>query len=462
MFSRVGPNLKSTVDVPVTSTEWVCEILRLAQSGEGIALLEGRALFVPNAFPQERVLVSKADGPQRARLLKVIEPSRARRVPPCPHFEHCGGCDWMAINEEQQREFKQGLILSNLERMGGIPEGSYELYPMVSDLHSLGYRRRARLGRAGKRLGFHMRNSAVCTAIDSCPVLVSALQNFPGAFCEAWGKAMTDLEEVELLEGQGEIAIGLQLNSKLQEKHVKLAQQLKKRLGIAGLWLQGRCGASKEEGKVYLRDWGFARMHPGVFAQANGPMNIKLMRTLVAWLKALVENLPEASVLELFSGNGNFTWAMARLAKKIWAIESNSLAVSLAQKMWLEKARILRSLAFSDKRDSSARFIVGDVTRVVEGLIKEAKRFDCIVLDPPRQGAAGIGRWSKQLGAQYVFYISCNPSSLARDAAELQREGFAPVRLQMFDFFPQTHHAETLMAFVFNPGVASKKQPRHP
>jgi 23S rRNA (uracil1939-C5)-methyltransferase len=435
----------------------------LAQSGEGIALLEGRALFIPGAFPQERVLVRKAEGVQRASLLKVLKPSRARRVPPCPHFEHCGGCDWMAINEAQQREFKQRLVLSSLERIGETPEGSYEFRPIVFEQCFLGYRRRARLGRAGKRLGFHMRSSAVCTTIDSCPVLVSALQNLPGAFCDAWEGAIEDLEEVELLEGQGEVAIGLKLRSKLQDKHVKLARQVRKRLGIAGVWLQGHCGASKEEGKVHLRDWGFACMHPGVFAQANGPMNVQLMRTLVAWLKTLVENLSKASVLELFSGNGNFTWAVARLVRELWAIESNSLAVGLAQKMWAERARILHSLAPSEKQNTSTRFVVGDVSRVVEGLIKEAKRFDCIVLDPPRQGAAGIGRWSKQLGAQYVFYISCNPSSLARDAAELQREGFSPLRLQLFDFFPQTHHAESLMAFIFNPGmtVASKGKRQH-
>jgi len=438
----------------VNSAEWVCEVVRLAQSGEGIALQEGRALFIPGAFPQERVQV-KADGPQRAKLLKVIEPSKARRVPACPHYAHCGGCDWMAISEEQQREFKQSLLLSNLERMGTLPEGSYELYPMAFDAHALGYRRRARLGRVGKRLGFHMRSSTACTAIDSCPVLVPGLQHLPGAFCEAWEGAIEALEEVELLEGQGEIALGLRLNAKLQEKHVKLAQKVKERLGIAGVYLQGRCGFAREEGKVQLRDWGFSRMHPGVFAQSNGPMNVQLMRTLVAWLKALVENLSEASVLELFSGNGNFTWAMARLARELWAIESNSLAVSLAQKMWAERARLLHSLAPSHKRNASARFVVGDVVRVVQGFIKEAKRFDCIVLDPPRQGAAGIGRFAKQLGAKYVFYISCNPSSLARDAAELQREGFGPVRLQLFDFFPQTHHAESLMAFVFNPSMAA-------
>ena len=452
--------MEKAVKAPVDLAEWVCEIVRLAQSGEGIALLEGRAVFIPGAFPRERVLVSKAQGPGRAKLLKVIEPSEARRVPPCPHFERCGGCNWMAISEKQQREFKQSLMLSNLERMGGIPEGSYELYPMAFEQHALGYRRRARLGRVGKRLGFHMRSSAVCTAIDTCPVLVPALQNLPGAFCEAWEGALEELEEAELLEGQGEVAIGLKMRVKLQEKHMRFAQQARARLGIAGVWLQGSCGTSKEEGKVHLRDWGFSRMHPGVFAQANGPMNVQLMRTLLAWMKALVENLPEASVLELFSGNGNFTWVMARLARELWAIESNSLAVSLAQKMWAERAQLLHSLTPSHKPKALARFVVGDVRRVVEGFVKEARRFDCIVLDPPRQGAQGIGRWSKQLGAQYVFYISCNPSSLARDAAELQREGFLPVRLQLFDFFPQTHHAESLMAFIFNPDMAMKPKPQ--
>ena len=357
----------------------------------------------------------------------------------------------MAINEAQQRAFKQSLVQSSLARLGGIPEDSYELHPMAFNECVLGYRRRARLGRAGKRLGFRMRSTATCTAVDSCPVLVPALQHLPGAFCEAWEGPIEDIEEATLLEGQGETAIGLKLRCKLQDKHMRLAQQARKRLGLSGLWLQGSCGSHKEEGQAMLRDWGFAHIHPGAFAQSNGTMNVQLLRTLVRWLKALVEKLSEASVLELFSGNGNFTWAMARQVKELWAIEGNSLAVGLAQKMGVERARLLHSLPPSDKRNASARFVVGDIRRVVQGFIKEGKRFDCIVLDPPRQGAAGIGRWAKQLGARHVFYISCNPSSLARDAAELQREGFAAVRLQLFDFFPQTHHAECLMAFIFNP-----------
>ncbi|MCL2177895.1 MAG: RsmD family RNA methyltransferase [Cystobacterineae bacterium] len=440
------------MDAPVDAAEWVCEVVRLAQSGEGIALWDGRALFIPGAFPKERVLAKKTAHPQRAELLKILEASPERRPPPCPHHNKCGGCDWMAVGEEAQRAFKQSLMVSTLERMGGIVEGSYTCCPMAFNQNVLGYRRRARLGRAGRRLGFRMRSSAVCTAIEFCPILVPALQHLPGAFCEAWGEeAMGEIEEVELLEGQGEIALGIWLNSKLQDKHLKLAQRARERLKAAGIWLQGRGGLAKEEGRAYLRDWGFAYMHPAVFAQSNGPMNTQLLRTLIAWMQTLVADIAKAAVLELFSGNGNFTWAISRLVRELWAIETSNLAIHLAQRMGVEKARTLQSLAPSSQpqpHNASMRFIVGDVAQVVKGLIKEAKRFDCIVLDPPRQGAAGIGGWAKQLGAQYVFYISCNPSSLARDAKELQREGFSPIRLQLFDFFPQTHHAESLMAFI--------------
>ena len=187
----------SAVDV---AKEWVCEVLRLAQSGEGIALWEGRALFIPGVFPGERILARRTSHPQRAELVQIREASPARRAPPCPHFEHCGGCDWMALEEAQQREFKQSLMVSNLERMGGIPEGSYALYPMAFNQNLWGYRRRARLGRAGRRLGFRLRSSAACTPLEFCPLLVPALQHLPGAFCEAWGEgAMGELEELELL-----------------------------------------------------------------------------------------------------------------------------------------------------------------------------------------------------------------------------------------------------------------------
>ncbi|MCL2259531.1 MAG: class I SAM-dependent RNA methyltransferase, partial [Cystobacterineae bacterium] len=79
------------MDAPVDAAEWVCEVVRLAQSGEGIALWDGRALFIPGAFPKERVLAKKTAHPQRAELLKILEASPERRPPPCPHHNKCGG-----------------------------------------------------------------------------------------------------------------------------------------------------------------------------------------------------------------------------------------------------------------------------------------------------------------------------------------------------------------------------------
>jgi 23S rRNA (uracil1939-C5)-methyltransferase len=84
---------------------------------------------------------------------------------------------------------------------------------------------------------------------------------------------------------------------------------------------------------------------------------------------------------------------------------------------------------------------------VCEGLIREGKRIDLALADPPRTGAPGLARWLKTLGVRRVVYVACDPGSLARDAAGLVEAGYKPLALQVVDMFPQTHHVESVMSF---------------
>lgn len=95
----------------------------------------------------------------------------------------------------------------------------------------------------------------------------------------------------------------------------------------------------------------------------------------------------------------------------------------------------------------NVRFVQGDAESTTRGLLKESARFDVLLVDPPRAGAAGLGAWASRLLVKRVVYLSCDPGSLARDASELAANGYLPKRLRVFDLFPQTRHVETLVAF---------------
>src|SRR5690348_7550814 len=120
------------------------QIDRLSQLGEGVASFEGRSVFLWGAFPGERVRarVEQAGKVLRGEVLEVLAPSAAREKPGCPLSELCGGCDWMGLSLEAQREAKREVLLSSLEHLGGISRDSFEVFPTIGDARALGYRRR--------------------------------------------------------------------------------------------------------------------------------------------------------------------------------------------------------------------------------------------------------------------------------------------------------------------------------
>jgi 23S rRNA (uracil1939-C5)-methyltransferase len=171
-------------------------------------------------------------------------------------------------------------------------------------------------------------------------------------------------------------------------------------------------------------------LRPDAFSQAHAEANVGLVAA------ALTELAPRAEdrVLELYSGNGNFTFAVAGVAASVLGVEYGSVSVELAQRSAREGGV------------DNVRFIQGDARKACEGLIREGQRFELLLADPPRTGAPGLARWAKALGVRRVVYVACDPSSLARDAAELVQAGFRPGALQVLDMFPQTHHVEAVLS----------------
>lgn len=397
-------------------------IERLAKSGDGVAHLEGRTVFVEGALPGERVIAEvRAHGRVlRAEVISFLQQSPARRTPACPIADRCGGCDWQHVDEAVQRSQKEEIVLSALEHLGGFDRARLKVLPTVFGPQAMGYRRRAVLHPVGKRLGFFGRGSHDKVAFDACPALTPPLERMPATLAAALGPALGDVDELQLIEAGGKVAVCLQLKGAIKAKTRDHAERLS-RTGV-GVVLSPKAGHSETFGKVELQD-GEVKVRPDAFAQGNAFVNGPLVAAAVDAL-ALTGG---ESVLELFAGNGNFTAALSKRALRVVAVEGSAISVQLAQKAGL---------------GTHVRFIQGDVLKVIDGL----GPFDRVLLDPPRTGAPGIGPKVDRLKPARLVYVACDPAALARDAEDLFGRGFRPVSLQLFDLFPQTRHVEAVLA----------------
>jgi 23S rRNA (uracil1939-C5)-methyltransferase len=419
----------------VTARRLELTVERLSKSGDGVAQHGGRAVFVSGALPGEQVLAELTETGRvlRAEVVEVLTASPARRTPPCALASTCGGCDWLHVQEATQLEQKQQIVVSALEHLGKLDSSSYALLPTVTSSEPLGYRRRAVLHPAQGALGFFGRGSHTRVRVDACPALTKPLTDLPGRVAGLLGGALKDVEAVHLLECEGRVALSLHVAERPRPRHREVLELLVRDGVVDGAVLLPGAGKGGPElfGQPVLEENGVLH-RPDGFAQANAQVN----RALVSQAVDLLDLQVQLTVLELYSGNGNFTLRLAECAGRVVAVESSAVSVQLAQE------------ALRRRKTEGVRLVQGDCEKFAAGLVSEGQRFDRLLLDPPRTGAPGIGTWASKLRVARVVYVACDPASLARDAAELVRAGFAPVALQLFDLFPQTHHIEAVMAFA--------------
>lgn len=374
----------------------------------------------------------------RGEVLELLEPSPDRRPPACPLFDRCGGCDWLHLEEGAQRAAKEEIVLSALEHLGQVERAEVTLVPSVASPKAFAYRRRAVLHPTKDALGFYERRSHACLPVDRCPALVEALRELPGRLAEALGTVKHDLEAVHLLAAGDRVSVGLLLQGAVKPRHREVTEKAVRTLGLVGAVLTPKEGSPTLVGRPALRLPAPLRpdvplfLRPDAFSQANEQANDALVGAAVEALGASEDD----DVLEVYSGNGNFTFAIAARARSVLGVESSAVSVELARRS-VDEAKL-----------SNVRLVLGDAKRVVDGFIREGRVFDLLFVDPPRTGAPGIASWAHSLHVRRVVYVACDPAALARDASELRRAGFWPDTLQLIDMFPQTHHVEAVMSFA--------------
>jgi len=423
----------------------------LVHGGEGLGRQGGRVVFIPGAAPGDLVEaeVSEQNSAERflrGRLLRVLETGPSRVPPPCPIVDRCGGCPLQHVSSDGQAAAKADLVADALQRIGGFERGSIELGPLVASPKAFQYRRRARLHRAqAGQWGFAGHATSQITAVAECLLFEPALQELADRVRAAAAELGGLPEVLDLgLDVSDQAAGSLDLRTEksptpaLRKRATALLAAVR---GLRGLTM-GPSGAPELIGDPVIvdapgPDRGGARFRTraDLFAQANRSATPLLVQ-------AALEGVGEAAkgrVLELYCGSGTFTLPLLARAGSVVAAEGSAASLSLLRKSAVEVGL---------DQNAALQLIAGDATKIASGLAASgSEKFDAILLDPPRTGAAGVLRAISSFGAQRIVYVSCDAPTFARDAKALGQAGYRLEKIVPFDLFPQTAHLELVATF---------------
>jgi 23S rRNA (uracil1939-C5)-methyltransferase len=423
------------------------DVVDLSHEGRGVAKLDGKTVFVPDALPGERVVLRRV-GRRRnfdeAVLEQVLRPSPDRVPAECPHFGLCGGCALQHLAPSAQLAFKQSQLLESLVRLGGVEPASV-LEPLTGPVW--GYRRRARLGiklvprKERVLVGFRERSAPYVADLHGCRVLATPAGTLidPLAALVAGLSIAARVPQAEIAVADGVCAIVLRVLDPPTEADLGLLRGFESGHAVR-FYLQPGGVESVQPLRPGLPPLGYSlasfglnfEFEPTDFIQVNREINERMVSRAVE----LLAPGPDHDVLDLFCGLGNFSLPLATRAREVVGIEGDAGLV----------ARAARNAARNSI--SNARFHVADLFAESSDAPWARRPYDRVLLDPPRAGAREILPVVERCGAARVVYISCHPGSLSRDAGILVRDhGFRLAAAGVMDMFPHTTHVESVAVF---------------
>jgi len=417
---------------------------RLAYSPAGVGRVDGKVIFVPGTVPGDKVEVvldQKRKSFALGHIVTLHKPSRQRRQPPCPYVSRCGGCPWQQVAYPVQLSAKEMLVHEHLRRIAKIP--APPVLPIIPAPDEWHYRHRIRL-RTGKkgRLGFSPVHSHEVVEIESCVIaerdIEARLRD-----ARAWLAAVqTPVSHVELVLSDSarpaskSVLIGEAVGVFQEDDDATCINFLHTYPQISGIIVSGQ-GWRRVWGDPTISfdldsDGTALRVSRGSFTQVN----LKGNRTLIATLLRLGDFCEEQRVIELYCGAGNLSLPIARRVQTLVGVEQDRDAIADAR---ANAARL---------GQMNVRFLRASARTGIQRLLRNQAQAEVVVLDPPRAGALDVIDMLPRLGARKVVYVSCDPTTLARDLRRLEAHGYRLQVAQPIDLFPQTYHVETIAVSV--------------
>jgi 23S rRNA (uracil1939-C5)-methyltransferase len=376
------------------------KIEKIVPGGLGLAFAENLTVFVALAAPgdQLRVKINQIKGKTGfAEIVEIIEPSPERQEPPCVYFGTCGGCDFQQMDYQSQLRAKVAIVKDCLARIGKIndvPE-----IEIIASPRELDYRARAQwhVDARRRKIGYYRRHSHDVIDVKVCPIITPELQAILTELRAGieWDSFWSRKIEIEAANSSESVSV---YSAEIVEPTEELSFDV--------------------NGNRYFYD-------ATTFFQGN-PYLIEQLA------KAATMNVSGATALDLYCGVGLFTLPLAAKFERVIGVEGNARAVDFAEKS-VENARL-----------ENVRFGREDVREWLAQ--NESETIDFVLLDPPRAGTEKETIESiLKIKPREISYVSCEPSTLARDLRVLHDGGYRIESIVALDLFPQTHHVETVV-----------------
>jgi 23S rRNA (uracil1939-C5)-methyltransferase len=426
------------------------KIEKLVYGGDGLARIpatdatgKGKTVFVPFVLEGEEVsarIVDEKSGFARARVEEILTPSVQRTEPACPYFQRCGGCHYQHTSYEHQLEIKKNILYETLKRTAKL---DWQLPIQVHASPPWNYRNRTRMKvRAADanrfEMGYYRFGSHQLLPVEQCPISSHLINR---AIASVWelgkrGSVPAEISEIEYFVNaeDSELLLELYVSADTPEdKFQAFAEALKSALpefiGAAAfasaepekmLWSSGQTEI------IYRTKTDAYHVRAGSFFQTNRFMADELV-------SAVTKNRSGGLALDLYAGTGLFSLPLARTFKRVIAVES-------------------APASFADLR-TNAPDNVESVRSSTEDFLRkpswQSKHPDLVVVDPPRAGLGDqVTRSLAKIESKAICYVSCDPSTLARDLRVLIESGYQIESIDLVDLFPQTFHLETIVQLV--------------
>ncbi|MEF3302479.1 23S rRNA (uracil(1939)-C(5))-methyltransferase RlmD [Paenibacillus sp. GYB003] len=471
--------------------EVVADVIGIGHEGEGVGRVNGFTLFIHGALPGERVK-ARVTGLKKqyghAELLEVLEPSPDRVGPPCPVFAECGGCQLQHLGYEAQLRWKRRLVADNLQRIGKLrvaelrqegeaadaagrervgsgaggaeDSGGVVVHPTIGMAEPWRYRNKVQVPigerEGGLVGGFYATGSHRIVDSERCLIrgeiaddivrVVKRLAAEAGIPAYDAEKRQSGLRHVIVKTGfrTGETMVVLVTDTERLPNADRLARRIAESVpGVASVCHNVNDGPpGTVMGPRTSVLWGRDRIYDAIgdvrFAiSAHSFYQVNPVQTEALYGKALeyAGLTGGETVIDAYCGVGTISLFLAQRAKRVYGVEIVPEAIEDAR-----RNAELNGIA-------NAEFAVGKAEDVLPSWREQGIRADVIVVDPPRKGCdAALLETIVAMRPQRVVYVSCNPSTLARDLRVLEDGGFHTVEVQPVDMFPHTAHVECVVS----------------
>ncbi len=421
------------------------KIEKLVYGGDGLARLPadehgpGKTVFVPFVLEGEQVeatLTEQKTGFARARVESIFEPSPDRVEAACPYFQRCGGCHYQHANYKTQLEIKSAILRETLQRMAKVELADLQVHSSPE----WNYRNRTRLKVQTEpefALGYYKFRSHELLPVEQCPISSPLINRAIAAIWEEGrnNQIPHEVREIEIFTDAADGALILEIYCTHKTSRADTQLIAEKRMGampeVKGTAVFEQLSPNQNREPKRLAEFGTPaitytakqtsyRVSAGSFFQVN--------RFLIDELVSLVTSgVSDQLALDLYAGVGLFSTVLARSFAQVIAVE-------------------VSQTSYSDLRHNASPEVkaVRATTEQYLGQVN-ATRPDLVVADPPRSGLGeNVCRSLAKLDAPRITYVSCDPSTLARDLRILLSLGYRIAGAHLVDLFPQTYHIESV------------------